>query len=93
MPTSDVVNSKCRFGIFFIIVFNTLPLPFHFPAKVREAFVDKFPPIHLSGIKFWGKNYVILVTFIKITLKADTFRAVLKHKNVGERTTTCNQEF
>ena len=62
-----------------------MPLPFHFPVRVREAFVDKLPLIHLSGIMFLGKNYVTLVTFIKVTLKADILRAVLKHKGVGEK--------
>lgn len=65
--------------IFFIIVFNTLPLPLHFSIKVREVFVDKLPLIQLSGIRFLGKNHVILVTSTKVTLQAGIFRAVLKH--------------
>lgn len=93
MPNFEVLNSKCTFGNFLITVFNTLPLPFHFATKVREAFVDKLPLIHLSGIMFLGKNHAISVTFIKVTLKTDVFRAVLKHKDVGEKMMTCNPEF
>jgi len=39
---------------------------------------------------FLGKNHIILVTFIKLTLKADILKAALKHKDAGEKTTRHN---